>query len=57
MEKNAISFKLLEARNWLSSDSNTGRVIEVPNSIIFEETIEMIGVANKYIWHERNYVL
>src|SRR5690625_7871133 len=57
IEINPISFQLLEARNWLSSDSNTGRVIKLPNKIIFEETIEMVGITNELIWQEIQYVL
>lgn len=57
IEINPISFQLLEVRNWLSSDSNTGRVIKLPNRIIFEESIEMVGVDNQFIWHEISYVL
>lgn len=52
-----ISFTLLEVRNWLSSDSNTGRVIKVPNSIIFEQSIEIVGLESIFIWHEIKYVL
>lgn len=57
IEINFVSFKLLEVRNQLSSDSNTGRVINLPNKIIFDEAIRMVGVDNKYIWHEIKYVL
>lgn len=54
---NPVSFKLLEVRNWLSSDSNTGRTIQVPNSIIFDESIEIIDLTNTFIWHEIKYTL
>lgn len=57
VDLNFFSFKLLEVRNWLSSDTETGRVIEVPNSIIFEESVRKIGEENSYIWHEINYIL
>ena len=52
-----IHFKLLEVRHNLSSDANTGRVIKLPNSIIFNESIEMVGVNNAWVWHEIRYVL
>lgn len=54
---NPISFKLLEVGNWLSSNSKTGRVIQVPNSIIFEESIEMVSLENIFVWHEIKYTL
>ncbi|MDW0110505.1 mechanosensitive ion channel family protein [Sporosarcina aquimarina] len=52
-----INVKMLEVRGGLSSDSNTGRIIKLPNSIIFDESIEVLGIANKFVWHELKYVL
>ncbi|AXI00185.1 hypothetical protein DV702_10910 [Sporosarcina sp. PTS2304] len=52
IEINPIHVKLLEVRNTLSSDANTGRVIKLPNSIIFNESIKMSGVKNDFVWHE-----
>ncbi|MGN7409083.1 mechanosensitive ion channel family protein [Sporosarcina sp. SAFN-010] len=57
VEINSTSFKLLEVRTGLSSDANTGRIIKLPNSIIFNESIEIIGGANSFVWHELKYVL
>ncbi|MGG0642654.1 mechanosensitive ion channel domain-containing protein [Sporosarcina gallistercoris] len=57
IEINSTSFKLLEVRNGLSSDAHTGRIIKLPNSIIFNESIEMVGVANRFVWHEVKYVV
>ena len=54
---NPIHFKLMEVRHNLSSDANTGRIIKLPNSIIFDESIEMVGVDNNFVWHEIKYVL
>jgi len=54
---NPINFKLLEVRHGLSADANTGRIIKLPNSMIFDKSIEIIGVVNKFIWHEIKYVL
>lgn len=54
---NLISFKLLEVRNWLSSDSETGRVVQVPNSIIFDSAIDIIGLENIFILQEIKYAL
>ncbi|NLC66219.1 MAG: mechanosensitive ion channel [Clostridium sp.] len=54
---NPVSFQLLEVRNWLSSDTTTGRVIKMPNSIIFEHSVEMVGLDNEFIWQEIKYIL
>ncbi len=53
----ATNVKMLEVRGDLSSDSNTGRVIKLPNSIIFDESIKIVGVKNSFVWHEMKYVL
>ena len=52
-----VNIKMLEVRGGLSSDANTGRMIKLPSSIIFDESIEIIGVANSFVWHELKYVL
>lgn len=52
-----INVKLLEVRGGLSSDANTGRVIKLPNSIIFDESLEIVGGKNSFVWHELQYVL
>lgn len=54
---NMINIELLEARKWLSADSNTGRIIKIPNKVIFDETIEIVGRTNRLIWQEIQYVL
>lgn len=57
IELNLVSFKLLEVRGQLSSDANTGRIINLPNKLIFDNPIRMVGVDNTLIWHEIKYVL
>ncbi|WP_153722842.1 mechanosensitive ion channel family protein [Sporosarcina cascadiensis] len=54
---NPVFIKLLEVRNNLSSDSHTGRLIKLPNSIIFDESMKLIGVKNEFLWHEIKYTL
>ncbi|KAA0955344.1 mechanosensitive ion channel [Planococcus sp. ANT_H30] len=52
-----INLKLLEVRGGLSADANTGRVIKLPNSIIFNESLEIVGGKNSFVWQEISYVL
>ena len=55
---NPIHFELLEVRgDGLTSDTNTGRIIKVPNKSIFEKEIKLIGTENAFTWHELAYVL
>src|SRR5699024_12443653 len=56
-EINLISFKLLEVRGQLSSDTNTGRIINLPNKLIFDNQIRLVGVDNTFIWNDIKYVL
>lgn len=53
----ATNVKMLEVRGDLSSDFNTGRIVKLPNSIIFDESIKIVGVKNTYVWHELKYIL
>lgn len=53
---NFTNIELLELRNWLSSDAKTGRVIKLPNKIIFDEKVKIIGLKNTFVWQEIQYV-
>lgn len=50
-------FEVAEIKNWLSSDSLTGRYIRIPNKEIFDEPIANYNGMDRYIWHELTYVL
>src|SRR5699024_11215790 len=53
---NFTNIELLELRNWLSSDAKTGRVVKLPNKIIFDEKIKIIGLKSTFVWQEIQYV-
>ena len=42
----------MEIGNWVDADDHTGRLIHVPNGIIFTETLANYGKGFKYIWNE-----
>lgn len=48
----AFRFSLLEIRNWVDADQSTGRILHVPNGMIFTETLANFGAAFPWIWHE-----
>lgn len=56
MDINFTNIELMELRNWLSSDSKTGRVVKLPNKIIFDEKVKIIGLKNTFVWQEIQYV-
>lgn len=53
---NFTNIELMELRNWLSSDSKTGRIVKLPNKIIFDEKVKIIGLKNTFVWQEIQYV-
>jgi small-conductance mechanosensitive channel len=47
-----LAFHLLEIRNWVEADQSTGRVLHVPNSLLFTRPLANFGAAMAWIWHE-----
>ena len=52
IDTNFFNFTLMEIGNWVDADDHTGRLIHVPNGIIFTETLANYGKGFKYIWNE-----
>ncbi len=50
-------FLMLEIGNWVKADQSTGRVIHVPNSLVFKNTVANYDDAFGYIWNELEVVL
>lgn len=47
-----FKFTLLEIGNWVDSDQSTGRVVHVPNHMIFNENIANYTSDFEFIWNE-----
>ena len=47
-----FNFTVMEIGNWVDADEHTGRLIHIPNGIIFSETLANYGKGFKYIWNE-----
>ncbi|HEY3817999.1 MAG TPA: mechanosensitive ion channel family protein [Polyangiaceae bacterium] len=45
-------FVMMEVGNWVKADQSTGRVIHVPNALIFKNPIANYDEAFGYIWNE-----
>jgi small-conductance mechanosensitive channel len=45
-------FSMMEVGNWVDSDQSTGRLIHVPNGILFTNQIANYTEGFEYIWHE-----
>jgi small-conductance mechanosensitive channel len=47
-----LAFHLLEIRNWVEADQSTGRILHVPNNLLFTQPLANFGAAMAWIWHE-----
>lgn len=47
-----FQFTLLEIGNWVEADQSTGRIIHVPNSLLFTEPLANYTSQFAFIWHE-----
>lgn len=47
-----FQFTLLEIGNWVDADQSTGRIIHVPNGVVFTRTQANYSAGFEYIWNE-----
>lgn len=47
-----LRFSILEIGNWVHADQSTGRIIHVPNGLLFRQTMANYTLGFPYIWHE-----
>jgi small-conductance mechanosensitive channel len=47
-----FQFTLIEIGNWVGGDQSTGRVIHIPNSVVFYNKIANYTTGFQYIWDE-----
>jgi len=47
-----FQFTLLEIGNWVDADQSTGRIIHIPNGIIFTQSQSNYSAGFKFIWNE-----
>jgi small-conductance mechanosensitive channel len=52
-----FQFILLEIGNWVDADQSTGRVIYVPNGLLFTLPLANYSKGFQYIWNELNVLL
>lgn len=45
-------FSLMEVGNWVHADQSTGRLVHVPNGIVFTTPVANYTEGFEYIWHE-----
>jgi small-conductance mechanosensitive channel len=47
-----FQFTLLEIGNWVDADQSTGRIIHIPNHLVFIQPVFNYDKGFKYIWNE-----
>ena len=52
-----FQFSLLEVGNWIGADQSTGRVIHVPNGLLFTDPVANYTRGFPYIWNELEVVV
>ena len=52
IDVNLFKFTIMEIGNWIDGESNTGRIIHIPNGRVFTDTLANYGRGFKYIWNE-----
>ncbi len=50
-------FSLLEIGNWVHADQSTGRIIHVPNGVVFTAPVANFTEGFGYIWHEIPFLI
>ena len=52
IDQRLFVFTLMEIGNWVDAEQSTGRVIHVPNGLVFNEALANYGKGFEYIWNE-----
>lgn len=52
IDKRLFMFTLMEIGNWVAADQSTGRVIHLPNGLIFKNILANYSRGFSYIWNE-----
>ncbi|MDX1450194.1 MAG: mechanosensitive ion channel, partial [Acidimicrobiia bacterium] len=45
-------FSMLEVGNWVHADQSTGRIVHVPNGLVFTQPLANYTEGFEFIWHE-----
>jgi small-conductance mechanosensitive channel len=52
IDQRIFMFSMMEIGNWVDADQSTGRVIHLPNGLIFSEVLANYSKGFKYLWDE-----
>lgn len=57
IDQRLFQFTLMEIGNWVGNDQSTGRMIHIPNQVVFNYPLANYTSGFKYIWNEINVLL
>jgi small-conductance mechanosensitive channel len=52
VDQRIFHFTIIEIGNWVDADQTTGRLIHIPNGIIFRESLSNYSSTFNFIWNE-----
>ena len=52
VDSRLLRFSLLEIGNWVHADQSTGRIVHIPNGMLFRQSLANYTQGFRYIWHE-----
>ncbi|MDX1673255.1 MAG: mechanosensitive ion channel family protein [Longimicrobiales bacterium] len=52
IDQRIFQFIILEIGNWVDADQSTGRIVHVPNGLVFREPLANYTRGMQYIWNE-----
>jgi small-conductance mechanosensitive channel len=52
VDQRIFAFTLLEIGNWVNADQSTGRIIHIPNGVVFRDPLANYTRGMQYIWIE-----
>jgi small-conductance mechanosensitive channel len=50
-------FSILEIGNWVHADQSTGRIIHIPNGLVFTSAVANFTEGFSFIWHEIPFMI
>jgi small-conductance mechanosensitive channel len=52
VDRGIFQFAIMEIGNWVEADQSTGRVIHVPNALVFTEPLANYSAGFAFLWNE-----
>jgi len=52
IDQRPFAFTLLEIGNWVDADQSTGRIVHIPNGVVFTQPVANYAQGFSFIWNE-----